>query len=92
MTVFYENGRFRRDTIALAHAYLAVFHETISEQQNQKSWINPHKILHYDVSLCSIIDCKRQSFSFIFEDGFQNAMDLLPKLISINKEKGLLDM
>ena len=42
-------------------------------------------------SLRSIIDCKTDNLFHLFsEDEAKNAMDLLLKLISINKEKGII--
>ena len=89
----YENGRFRRDTIALALCIFSRISRDYKEYDSLKNgWINPH--INFSLlmwSLRSIIDCKTDNLFHLFsEDEAKNAMDLLLKLISINKEKGII--
>ena len=89
----YENGRFRRDTIALALCFFSRVSRDYKEYDSLKNgWIDPH--INFSLlmwSLRSIIDCKTDNlFNLFCKEKAQRAMDLFMELLNTNKEKGII--
>lgn len=89
----YDNGRFRRDTIALALCFFSRVSRDYKQYDSLKnSWIDPH--INFSLlmwSLRSIIDCKTDNLFHLFsKDEAQRAMDLFMELLDTSKEKGII--
>ena len=89
----YENGRFRRDTIALALCLFSRISRDYKEYDSLKNgWIKPH--INFSLlmwSLRSIIDCKTDNLFHLFsEDEAKSAMDLFMELLDRNRKKGII--
>ena len=89
----YDNGRFRRDTIALAVCLFTRISRNYSEYDTLKNgWIKPH--INFSLlmwTLRSIIDCNADNIFHLFDKNTaQEAMDLFLDLIAESTEKGII--
>ena len=89
----YDNGRFRRDTIALAVCLFTRISRDYSEYDTLKNgWIKPH--INFSLlmwTLRSIIDCNADNIFHLFDKNTaQEAMDLFLDLIAESTEKGII--
>ena len=89
----YDNGRFRRDTVALAMCLFTRISRDYKQYDSLKNgWIKPH--INFSLllwTLRSIIDCNTDNIFHLFDKNTaQEAMDLFLDLIAESTEKGII--